>query len=728
MAFREVIEAVLKVKDANRFKAGMDKAARSVRKLGRDDEIAAAQTKLLEQVLERLDRQAVETTAALTLVAHSVDELGDEMTQTAAKAALMNTVMKKSGSNAVFLGKSWAFWKDRLSLTRSEVVTTALTIGTYLSPALVALGSSFANAALGGGAVAAGGLSSFVFGLGLLASVVKPAINNLKKINKAQDQYNLAVAQYGGSSLQASRASAHLYGIIDTQGGKSLSDAAVNIRNFRNEWSKATAPARGSILDILSGGAKAGRNLTPTLSLATNQIALSMKNALQGVFKTFTGPEMKANFRVMADVFDKSIGPGLRGATNVVVVFGRIIRASAPWVIKWAQAWERTTHSWRSGTRDQSKVENFINNAVIHFKAWWELAKALGRTLKIIFSVSKDEGLGFVGIMTEGVNTFNEWLTRMKDTGQVAKFWAFWKNSIATAFDIITHPNTWMATFIVALDQWLPVVMNHIATAFVMNAPVAASLFVHTFREAGAWAQLLTVAYFLKKFGFFKWLGAAVASIFIGPFLSAFGGAFATGIGVEAGAGGTIGRAAASAGTRAGALFGGAFYLAAILSVALIGEAARREIDKAIRDKLPGGRQLSDAAAFLTKNLPGPQREGAAAVKGLFDQLFPPKKKKTPGGALGGIIAPGGVSIVGETGPELAAAGARGTSITPLSRNSRHTLPTQLDIPNLENALHITVYSKVNIDKREIGRAVTEQAAYDATRRGGLSNRLTSNG
>jgi hypothetical protein len=226
VAFREVIEAVLKVKDANRFKAGMDKAARSVRKLGHDEEEAAAQGELLKEINKKLERQSIELTAAVTLLAHSIDELGDEMLQTAAKGEVMTKVINKASGASTPFFRRWSFWKDRLSLTRSEIMTTALTIGTYFAPAIVALGSSFAYAAIGGGAVAGAGLATFITGMVSLALVIQPAINNIKKIQKAQDMYNQTVSQYGAASVEASRQSAHLYAVIEQNGGKPVYEGA----------------------------------------------------------------------------------------------------------------------------------------------------------------------------------------------------------------------------------------------------------------------------------------------------------------------------------------------------------------------------------------------------------------------------------------------------------------------------------------------------------------------
>jgi hypothetical protein len=723
VAFRETIEAILKVKDANRFKAGMDRAARSVRKFGHDEEAAAAQTELLERIANKMERQSYELTAALELVAHSVDELGDEMVQTAAKAQLLNVATKKSGSNAVFLGKSWAFWKDRLSLTRSEIMTTSLTIAAYFSPAIIALGSSFAYAAIGGGGVAAAGLATFVFGLVGLSTVIKPVISNLKKIKTAQDLYNLTVQQYGANSEQASRQAAHLYGVVQTQGGAPMLKASQNLAKFKKEWSAATKPARGSILSIISGGTSTLRNLTPMLASGVNQMAVSLQQGLGGLFKVLQGTEMKATFRVMAETWDRSIGPGIKGATNVLVVFSRIIRAAAPWVVKLADAWARTTQSWKDSTSDQSKVQKFLDGAVTHFKAWWGLTKAIGRVLRTIFSVSKDEGLGFVYTLTNIVNRFDAWLNKLKDTGQITAFWRIWKQSVTDVFDFLTHPDTWITKLISAINRWLPVLLDKLAIGITIAAPIVAVTFAKAFLNSGAWAQFFVVAFFLKKFGFFKYLGSLVADMFIAPFIAKFGKAFAASLGLQFAEEGAISTAMGTAGTRLGDKFGKAFKVAAVGAMIVLtkefGDWLSKQawykkaitgggIDKSV------GAQHGQVSTFLgtflhPTKIPGAVVKSAEDLGSLLSHLFQAPVPRHH--AIGGTIPPGGSGIVGESGMEFAQSGPFGTTITPLSAGSS---------PDLQGALHITVHSHVNVDKREIARAVTDQAVYDTTRRGGL--------
>lgn len=738
MAFRETIEAVLRVKDANRWKANMDKAARSVRKLGRDETETAAQTKILERVLASIDRQSIETMAVMSRLAASVDDLGDEMLQTAAKSQLANVAMKKSGSNAIFLGKSWAFWKDRLSLTRSELVTTALTIGTYFSPAIIAMGSSFAYAAIGGGGVALGGLSTLLFGLGSLMSIIAPAVDGMKKIQKAQEQYNLTVSQFGASSAEASRASAHLYAVISQNGGKAAFDATKGIQKLKKEWTDATAPGRNQIFGALNAGIGSARNAMPTLSTMANQMAQGFSTALRRAFKDLAGPDFLSIYRELGITFDKIIGPAIHGVVNLLATIGHITQATAPWVVKTARAWERTTASWREGTKDTVKLRAFFAKAVEHFRAWWGLAKELGRTLKIVFGASNEEGLKIVRSITTVVSKFNDWLQLMSDTGKIDNFWRKWEQLTSDAFDFFTHPNTWWPKFLRFIDTNLPVLMDHIANTFAGAAPGALRLFVSSWLEAGPWAKFLTAAVLIKKLGGFRAAGAKAGEHFVGPFMRVFGTAFVSslvGEGAAAGLGGRLTAASNTLGRNMGKAAAAGFILGWLYLGTDIAKTIRDTLSTALNQKKfdpsrnpldpgvtgAGGPQL-DTWGILKAILPSVGKGAAEVGKAATDPPGTAAKiiqKLLFGGATGGAIPLGGMSLVGEGGPELASATATGTRITPLRSNSRHSLPSMMDIPNLEGAMSLRIYTSVQVDRREIARAVDDQNAYNAARRGG---------
>lgn len=748
MAFRETIEAILKVKDGNRFKASMEGAARSVRKFGRDEEEAAAQAEILKEMEKKLERQSLELTAALELVAHSVNNLGDQMVETAAKSELLNRGMKKSGTNAVFLGKSWAFWKDRLSLTRSEIMTTALTIGTYFLPAIIGLGSSFAYAAVGGGGVALGGLSTLLFGFGTFMAILKPVTDGIKKVMKAQDEYNVTVQQYGAASIQASRASAHLYGVINANGGKPVLNLVTNLRKLSDAWKQATAPARKTLIETILQGLGTAKSIMPVFSIGANQMGYAFQKAIQNVFKDLKGPDIKMLFSDLTDTFNQAIGPALKGTSNFMVVMARVIRATLPYVVELAKWWENITAGWRRSTKDQSKLDKFFKTAVYNFKLWVKFGSALWRVLRIIFSVSHGEGEKTLTVLTKLVNKFGDWLEKMRDTGQITRFWQLWNNSVRIAFWAIQHPadafNRFFPQVLALVDKWLPVVMDHVANAFVNNAGSIAETFIMAWINAGAWAKLLTAAVILRKFGFFGYIGKKVGTMFVEPFIAKFATAFLASIGIEFAEGSTIATAMGGAGGRLGKAFGIGFRVAALASVVFFSAQINQWLTKqdwykkltgtgksSVDKKVGGGGKVS---TFLKGITPGNPFQTAKSIVSSFSDfgsmllgsLPNPFKPHLPslGGQLGGIIPPGGSSLVGEAGPELAIAGPRGTQIRPLSGNSRHTLPSMgvPALPNLSDMMNITVHSYVMVDKREVGRAVNNQNNYDKARRGGRAS------
>lgn len=708
----------------------MEGAAKAVRHLGAMEEHAAAQTELLEALERRLKKQSEELTVTLTALSHSVDNLGDQMLQTAGKTEVMNRVMKKSGTNAFFLGKSWAFWKDRLSLTRSEILTTAITIGSYFTPAIISMGSSFANAAIGGGAVAGAGLSSLLFGLGSFLLVAKPVVSNIKAIWKAQSEYNQAVQQYGASSVQASRQNAHLYGVMKTHGGPAILQLTNSFRALRREWNKQTAPAQKSVIGILGDTMSTGKVLLPQVAQQTNQMVGALRTALhKGLGTLISGPsggEFRNTLRVLGDTFKKSIGPGVHGVTNMIQFLGRVIRAAAPWVVKLSKAWEAWTESLVRRSSNQKSVEKFINNAVKSFKLWWGLLKAIGQTFKIIFGASKDEGDKVVVVLTKGVKALNQWLQALKDRGSIKRFFDDWNKSVSVLWDTfknaVEHPETILPNVLRAIDYLAPIIMTHIGNAIAVTGPVAAEHFIKAFLNAGAWAKFFVVGYFLKKFGFFGFLGRQIGEKFVGPFIKAFTRSFIAMISTEMAAEGAISSQMSRAGTFLGGKFGLAFKIAAVPLLIAAGVEFNKWLQKQqwfkdfinmVNKHTAGHQGGSSLKTLLTGHIWDYPKGFWQALKGFADALGQAGSQLAPRThALGGTIAPGSMGIVGEAGPELAFASGAGTQIRPLPGMNPIT-----SMPHISGAFELTVHSSVVVDRREIARAVSTERAYVKARR-----------
>lgn len=717
MAFRERIEAIFKAKDAARFKTAMDLAAKAVGHLERQEQQATVQSELLEQILEALEHQTYETAAAMALLSHEVNALGHDMLELAADTTVANTVMKKSGSNAVFLGKSWAFWKDRLSLTRSEIYTTALTIGVYLAPALIALGSSFAYAAIGGGGVAAAGMTTFIGGLLGIISIASPVVDGLDKIDKAHQQLNIAIDQYGAASIQASRANGRLYAIIQNNGGPAVAHLRAQIDDLKDSWKSLTAPGQASFIDMISQMLGGATRMAPFAAGLSNQVTSGLRAGVLSVIPDLTGGQARSGLSAIADIFRSSIGPGIRGVTNLLMIFFRVIRASGPWVKRLSTSFERLTKQWRDKAT-MSRVSKFFNEAVNHFRAWWALARALGRTLGLVIKGSRKEGASLVVEITRVVNKFNDWLEMMENTGRVDAFFEHYINSLKDVVWALQHPmqalDKFMPVVVDAINKYLPRVMDAIANTLASHGPTAAGIFLKAFVDAGAWAKFLTVAVFAAKFGFFGAVGRRAAAIFVVPFVEAFAAAFAAQFALQTTAGGTIAGAMSTGGQRMGTAFGKGMILGVIAAIPAI----TYEIEMAIINSMGPLKKFYDSL--------GEGRGGFGGIKDLFGGIWDdlrehsglnPKNFTNLGKAAGGMIFPGQSRWVGERGPEIAQSTAHGTMITPGNRAAA-IKPQVIDIPDLSSAIRLISNVSVQVDRREIARAVSDQRAYDAARRG----------
>lgn len=708
MAFRERIEAVLKVKDLARFKGNLKSAARSVKDFSGEAERNAATLEILRSIERRLGHQTEVLTVQTEMLAHAQDQQAQEALKAAgANEVLTKTVRRARGGIRDSITR-WSFWKDRLSLTRSEIMTTTLTIGTYLLPALVAVGNSAVAAAMGGGAVAAAGLTSLITGFVLLGTVAKQMTNQVKKIMKAQDAYNLTVVQYGKGSKEAARQAAHMYAVIQQNGGKPMLAAANSLRNFKKAWTEATGGARVNEAKIMTQTFNRFRQLMPMVGEEVNMMSKSLKFALSDALKGLTGGEGQSTFKVLSNLFQDAIGPGVRGVTNIILVLSRIIRAAAPWALKFAKAFERVTFSWRRSTRDGIGLQHTIDNLVHHTQAWIGLGKELGRTLKIIFVDSKDRGGSLIVELTGVVKQFNDWLQAVSDAGKVSGLFDRYIRSLHDLVWAIQNP-------IDAVRRWLPVVMDTVATTLATHAPVAAGIFVEAFMNSGSWAQFLTVAFLMHKFGVFRSVGRAVGKMFVEPFVAAFVEGFAARFLLLTAGESALGRAMTTAGAASGRVFGMAFRFAIIgaLTFGLYEWAKKHKGLNQYSGSKGWGELFKDLKNDVkvlrtgkTKAKPGERIGGIGPIAGK---------------ATGGLIPSGTMAMVGETGPELAHVGPGGAHISPLvgggTVSGSGVQP--MSIPPISVSDFVPPISvSVQIDKREIANAVASYQDYRRARRG----------
>lgn len=404
----EYITAILRVRDQARFVRDMRAAARSIDKL---------------------------------TMAGMKQERQDRLNATASD--LFSRSSKRSGISQAQL-------KDHLSLTRGELMTTALTIGSYTAPALLALGASASAAVLGGAAVGGGGLTALLIGLSGFGIIGAKAVSSLQKVRQAQQAYNIAVDQYGATSKQASQASAHMFAVVNQNGGIPVLRAANAMKKLGDSWKSLTKEARSNVFGVFSDALTSAQKILPTFAKETNANSAVIRRDLKHIFDVLSGTEGQKNLTVFSDIFRQISGPLSRAFLNVMLTIMNIFRAAGPYIIQAAQGFENITMSWRNGTSDGTKLGSVMAMLIGHTKSWWNLLKAVGRVFFELFMGSHQAGKSLVDDLTHVVNKFADWLHGMRQTGQLQDFFRKFGVALREVLGIIVPMVTILGQLIIA--------------------------------------------------------------------------------------------------------------------------------------------------------------------------------------------------------------------------------------------------------------------------------------
>lgn len=701
-ARRENIEAYLRVRNAQRFKAEIDSVARSVGDVGKEARQAATRLDIMKKIEKQTGHQSEILTAVEESLARSIDTVGDKAQRTTRSLGLMDLMQRRvsrgsggrGGGLLGLIGISGRL-KDTLSLTGGEVKATAITMAAYLSPALIELASSASAAMLGVGIVGGSGIAALLVGLSGAGIVAVQAAGQFKKVKTAQDAYNISVAQYGEGSKQAATAAAHMYAVIQNNGGAPVLQAIQRVNRLKKAWKGATGPARSNMLGIMNAGLGGATRLLPTFARETNRNTGVMKQALGGAFNALSGKEMQKNIANLSHRFRQMFGPLVRGSVNLIIAMFRLIRVAAPYAVEFAKAFEGWTKSVRSGSRDTGKLQGFVFMLVENTTKWWNLLRAVGRLLITVFKGSQSNGQDLVVQLTDLVNRFDHWLNMLGPNGQtrIKNFFDAFDRQLQMLF---SNPGAW-------LDQFIPLVGNMMARA----ALYGGKKFIEGWLQMDIGGKIFVVALLMRK-AIFTRMGALAAGYMASAFAaSSLGSSLAV----------TAGIAGAAAGTAASAAFVAALTIG-LPAVIVIGASL------AIQSITIGGKHLKAPGQSVDDlNLGGGGRNQGGGVKGWLKRHqhitdFIPGLKHPK--AAGGTIPWGTSALVGEAGPELASAGVAGMNITPrgfspMGGGGLRSMESLLSVSDMLPPVHV----HVNMNRREVGRANVDWKNETKARRGG---------
>lgn len=289
----------------------------------------------------------------------------------------------------------------------------------FAGPSLVALGASASAAAIGGAAVGGGGVAALVAGLGGFIVIAKQAKDGQTKVTSALNTYRVTAKAFGADSDKAHTAWQRLNGTVQVFGGKVVLDAIRGQEKLGKAWMSMTRSARQNVYGTMVDGITRVRKILPTLATETNKNSGVIRTALAGAFRSLSGNEVRKDITSLSGTFRGMAGPLTKGIVNLFLVMLRVFRAVGPAVVKVAKAFQTWTQGLRSSTSDSGRLNGTMSMLIGQTRAWWGLAKALGRVLVSVFKGSQGEGKSLVGSLTRGADALGVWLEKARGTGKL---------------------------------------------------------------------------------------------------------------------------------------------------------------------------------------------------------------------------------------------------------------------------------------------------------------------
>jgi hypothetical protein len=556
----------------------------------------------------RARQEAVDAAEGLEALQHAEHEAGDEAAKATPKLLFFGQALKRVENDSGGVRSNIFGLSGRLgTLVQMAALASPAIMG--LSGALIAVAGSAAAAAGGAAAIGVGGVGALVVGLGSLIAVAAPVVSGLKDVRTAQNAYNLAVKQYGYWSKEAGTAAEHLNAVVAVSGGERVLRISRQWDTLTSSFRRNTAAARSSLLGALGSGFRAANRLQPAFAGAANTGAAAVGRGLRGAFAQLGGPEVQGMVTNLGGVFANVSQSAIRAGTDLFIALGRVAVAAGPYVEMVGRGIERWAHNLRASTTDGSRLDRIVGGLVSNLRSWWNLAVAVGRVFFILLGVGSKSGKSLVDSLTGVVNTFGDWLQKMRDTGQLQKFFRdsarLVRQLFGAARDLLVPMLRLVRTALppfVSMLRWMRPVLPELVGVFI-GWRIATRLLNTAFSVAatiGRWRKLATT---LREL---PWR---------------------------------------SAGRTGGRLFGRAFGAAAAVGITyLLANALSDWVNKT--GFLGGNRGRANRARALESHDPTGILKAARHLAGSIGLPVPKM-------AQGGLVRSRGAALVGDAGPEI---------------------------------------------------------------------------
>lgn len=319
----------------------------------------------------------------------------------------------------------------------------AVAVMTYLAPLIISLVGAFGALAsviytglLGTLGPAVAGLGALGVGLGGIALVMTPLIQDFGKAQKASEAYDKAVRENGRNSDQAADKLEKLRRVM----GNISPEAARSFRQIDKlggTWRRLTAAARPVFFETVADAVRTVRQLMPQFaqeSVRTFQVA---SDAFRGWLRGLRGTEARGIFRSLFRGAQESI-PNLIGALgNLGTFLGRVARAAMPLWEEFTRTLERWTGGWADAAKDTGGVRDFLRGLADDTRALGRFLGAAARALHNLFMGGRGAGRSFLDTMTATLNRWADFLATAEGQNKVAEFFRESVDMAQTFFSIV---------------------------------------------------------------------------------------------------------------------------------------------------------------------------------------------------------------------------------------------------------------------------------------------------
>lgn len=315
---------------------------------------------------------------------------------------------------------------------RSALIAAGVGFGPSLAGAGIGLAGSAGMAALGAGATGIAGAGALAGGIGANLLVGKQTVSQITAAQKATQKYTAAVADFGRKSNQARRAKLDLDQAMSTA-PKGTRQLLRETSSLSKAFHQDTAPGRQSFMQMLLGGARAGRRLEPFAAGQINRVVGATSRQGTRLADFAAGDVGRRGIRNAAGAFGANIGNarvagqyGLESAINVM-------QASRPFLREMTDTIKVWTRGWATSTRDITSTRSHIREMVDHLKSWVRLTQATGGLLGSLAGAGAKSGQTMVDHLTRQLREWTVWVKQ-----NPTKIREFFRNSVASTEKLAT--------------------------------------------------------------------------------------------------------------------------------------------------------------------------------------------------------------------------------------------------------------------------------------------------